>query len=82
MLIIDKRLRGKGIGKKMLSAIFELAKNDNMKNLQIITDESCSYYIYESLGCKRIYETIVENKEYGKLGNITTEKAYIYEKIL
>ena len=82
MLIIDKSLRGKGIGKKMLSDIFELAKNDNMKNLQILTDESCSYYIYESLGCKRIYETIVENKEYGKLGNITTEKAYIYEKIL
>ena len=82
MLIIDKSLRGKGIGKKMLSDIFELAKKDNMKNLQILTDESCSYYIYESLGCKRIYETIVENKEYGKLGNITTEKAYIYEKIL
>ena len=82
MLIIDKSLRGKGIGKKMLSDIFELAKKDNMKNLQILTDESCSYYIYESLGCKRIYETMVENKEYGKLGNITTEKAYIYEKIL
>lgn len=82
MLIIDKSLRGKGIGKKMLSDIFKLAKKDNMKNLQILTDESCSYYIYESLGCKRIYETIVENKEYGKLGNITTEKAYIYEKIL
>lgn len=82
MLIIDKSLRGKGIGKKMLSEIFELAKKDNMKNLQILTDESCSYYIYESLGCKRIYETIVKNKEYGKLENITTEKAYIYEKVL
>lgn len=53
-----------------------------MKNLQILTDESCSYYIYESLGCQKVYETIVENKEYGKLGSITTEKAYIYEKIL
>lgn len=82
MLIIDKSLRGKGIGKKMLSEIFELAKKDNMKNLQILTDESCSYYIYELLGCKRIYETIVKNKEYGKLENITTEKAYIYEKVL
>ena len=26
-------------------------------------------------------ETIIENKEYGKLGKITKEKAYIYEKI-
>ncbi len=82
MLIIDKSLRGKGIGKEMLSKIFELAKKDNMKNLQILTDESCSYYIYESLGCKRIYETVVENKEYGTLENTITEKAYIYEKIL
>lgn len=82
MLIIDKSLRGKGIGKEMLAKVFELAKKDNMKNLQILTDESCSYYIYESLGCKRIYETVVENKEYGKLENTITEKAYIYEKIL
>ena len=82
MLIIDKKLRGKGIGKKLLSEVFELAKKDNMKNLQILTDESCSYYIYESLGCKKVYETIVENKEYGKLGSVLTEKAYIYEKVL
>ena len=53
-----------------------------MKKLQILTDESCSYEIYEKLGCKKIYETIVENKEYGKLGNVLTEKAFIYEKKL
>lgn len=82
MLILDKSLRGKGIGKKMLSEIFELAKKDNMKNLQILTDESCSYYIYEALGCKMVYKTIVENKEYGKLGLVNTEEAYIYEKVL
>jgi len=81
MLIIDKSIRGKGIGKKLLSNVFELAKKDNMRNLQILTDESCSFYIYESLGCKKVYETIIENKEYGKLGKITKEKAYIYEKI-
>lgn len=82
MLILDKNCRGKGIGKKLLLEVFELAKKDQMKNLQILTDESCSYGIYEKLGCKKIYETIVENKEYGKLGNILTEKAFIYEKKL
>lgn len=82
MLILDKNCRGKGIGKKLLLEIFELAKKDQMKNLQILTDESCSYGIYEKLGCKKIYETIVENKEYGKLGKILTEKAFIYEKKL
>ena len=82
MLILDKSYRGRGIGKKLLLDVFESAKKDNMKNLQILTDDSCSYYIYESLGCKKVYETVVENKEYGKLGNITKETAYIYEKVL
>ena len=80
MLILDKSYMGRGIGKKMLLEIFELAKNDKMKNLQILTDESCSYKVYESVGCKKVFETIVENKEYGKLGNITKEQAFIYEK--
>ena len=82
MLIIDTNLRGKGIGKKLLSDLFDLAKKDNIKNLYICTDDSCSYYIYETLGCKRLYETIVENKEYGNLGHISTEHAYVYSKEL
>ena len=82
MLIIDRNYRGKGIGRKLLTEIFHLAKKDNMKNLQILTDESCNYKIYEKLGCTKVYETIVENKEYGKSGNILTEKAFIYEKKL
>lgn len=80
ILILDKSYRRKGIGKKLLLQVFDLAKKDNMKNLQILTDESCSWQFYEKLGCKKVYETIVENKEYGKLGNITTEQAFIYEK--
>lgn len=82
MLILDKKCRGKGIGKKLSEQVFELAKKDNMKNLQILTDESCSWQVYEKLGCQRIYETVVENKEYGKLGSVLTEKAFIYEKKL
>lgn len=82
ILILDSSLRGKGIGKKMLSNIFELAKKDNIKNLYIYTDDSCNYHIYENLGCNRVYETIVENKEDESLGNTLTEHAYIYEKNL
>ena len=78
MIIIDSSLRGKGIGKKLLSDVFELAKKDNVKNLYIYTDDSCSYYIYEALGCKRVFETTVENKEPGKLGCASKEQAYIY----
>lgn len=82
IIIIDSSLRGKGIGKKILSDLFELAKKDNIKNLSIYTDDSCSYYIYEAFGCKRVYETTVENKEPGKLGCVSKEQAYIYCKEL
>ena len=82
ILLVDKNYRGKSIGKKLLLEVFNLAKKDNMKNLQILTDESCNYKFYENCGCKKIYETIVKNQEYGKLGNISSEKAFIYEKNL
>ena len=48
----------------------------------ILTDESCNFKFYENCGCEKIYETIVKNQEYGKLGNISSEKAFIYEKRL
>lgn len=80
MLILDKSYRGRGIGKKLLLDVFELAKKDNMKNLQILTDESCTYQVYESVGCKKVYQTVVENKEYGKLDKVNKELAFIYEK--
>ena len=82
ILIVDEDYRGKKIGKKLLLDVFELAKKDNMKNIQIVTDESCNYKFYESLGCKKVYETIVENKEIEQIGNGYTEKAFIYEKKL
>lgn len=82
ILLVDKNYRGKSIGKKLLQEVFNLAKKDNMKNLQILTDESCNFKFYENCGCKKIYETIVKNQEYGKLGNISSEKAFIYEKNL
>ena len=82
ILLVDKNYRGKSIGKKLLLEVFNLAKKDNMKNLQILTDESCNFKFYENCGCKKIYETIVKNQEYGKLGNISSEIAFIYEKNL
>lgn len=82
ILLVDKNYRGKSIVKKLLLEVFNLAKKDNMKNLQILTDESCNFKFYENCGCKKFYETIVKNQEYGKLGNISSEKAFIYEKNL
>ncbi len=80
ILILDKSYRGRGIGKKLLLDVFDLAKKDNMKNLQILTDESSNYGVYESAGCKKVYQTIIENKEYGKSGKVNREIAFIFEK--
>lgn len=82
ILILDKKARSKGIGKKLLTDIFTLAKKDDLKNLQILTDDSCSYYIYEATGCKRVFDTTIKSKEYGEDGKMHEERAYIYEKVL
>lgn len=80
ILIVDKSYRGKKIGKKLLTKIFELANKDNMKNLQILSDESCNYKFYEKLDCKKVYEKIIPNGEPNICGNISSEKGFIYEK--
>lgn len=82
ILIVDKNYRGKNIGKKLLLEVFKLAKKDNIKNLKILTDESCNFKFYENCGCEKIYETIVKNQKHGKLGNVSSERAFIYEKRL
>lgn len=81
ILIVNKSYRGKKVGKKLLTKVFELASKDNMKNIQILSDESCDYKFYEKLNCKKIHEKIIPNREPGKLGNIPYEKAYIYERV-
>lgn len=80
ILIVNRTYRGKNIGKKLLTTIFEMAKKDNMKNIQILTDESCNYMFYEKIGCQKVYEKIISNGEPDKLGNTLSEKGYIYEK--
>lgn len=80
ILILKPNYRGKGIGKKMLSQIFEYAKNDNVKKIQILTDESCNFKFYEACGCKKIYERLIDNGEPNKCGKNLSEIGYIYEK--
>lgn len=36
----------------------------------------------KNCGCGKVYETIVKNQEYDKLGSISSEIAFIYEKKL
>lgn len=82
IIILEKDYRNKGLGKKMLQRIFEYAKEDNVRCLQILTDESCNYKFYEGLGCKKVYEKIIPNGEPDKCKNTNTELGFIYEKVL
>ena len=82
ILIVNKSYRNKNIGTKLLTKIFEIAYEDNMKNIQILSDESCNYKFYENLGCKKVYEKVIPNKESNICGDNSFEKGFIYEKVL
>lgn len=82
ILIVDKSYRNKNIGTKLLTKIFELAQEDDMQNIQILSDESCNYKFYENLGCKKVYEKVIPNRESNKCGDNCFEKGFIYEKVL
>ena len=53
-----------------------------MNNLQILTDESCNFKFYEMVGCKKVYQKVIQNGETDKCKNVCTEEGYIYEKKL
>ncbi len=82
ILIVDKHYREKKLGRKLLDEIFEIARKDGMKNISILSDESCNYNFYEALGCVKVYEKVIPNGEINKCGNRTNEKGFIYEKKL
>ncbi len=81
VLIVNKKFRGQKIGQKLLSQTFELARDDHMRNLQILTDESCNYKFYEHMGCKKIYEKVIPNGEPDASGKTDSEIGFIYEKV-
>ena len=82
IIIVDEKYRNTGLGKEMILKIFDEAKNDNMKNIQILTDESCNYKFYENVGCVKVYEKTILNGEPNKCGNSKSEVGFIYEKKL
>ena len=82
ILIVKEEEQNRGIGTKLLSEVFKLAKEDGLKKIQILTDESCNHKFYEKYNCKIVYETKIENIESNIVGNKKFETAYVYEKEL
>ena len=79
IIIVDKKYRGKGIGKKLFARMIQLAKRDKMNKMVILTDETSNYSFYERKGLKKIYEKRVDNGEPDENGHIGTEMGYAYE---
>ena len=82
ILIVKKEYQNKGIGTKLLLETFKLAKEDDLKKIQILTDESCNHKFYKKFNCEIVYETKIQNIESNIVGNKKFEKAYVYEKQL
>ena len=82
ILIVKKEYKNKGIGTKLLLEVFKLAKEDGIKKIQILTDESCNHKFYEKCNCEIIYETKIQNIESSIVGNKKFETAYVYGKEL
>lgn len=83
ILIVDKGCRGCGIGKQLLRRVCCLARNDGMQLLEIRTDESCNWKIYECVGGCKVYESAITGmvvdkqelfKEYYRLEDMLTYK--------
>lgn len=82
ILIVKKEYQTKGIGKKLLSEVFDLAKQDELKIIQILSDESCNYNFYKKFNCEIVYETKILNIENNVKDNKNFEIAYVYQKKL
>ena len=82
ILIVDKSCRGNNVGKELLIDTFNKARDDDMEKVYILTDESCNYKVYEKLGCKKVYEKIINNEEPNICENSIQEKGFVYEKNL
>ncbi|MDR0462360.1 MAG: GNAT family N-acetyltransferase [Christensenellaceae bacterium] len=78
ILIVDKRYRGRGLGKVLFDEICARAHKSGMKKMRIDTDDSCNKGFYERLGCRQMY--CAECKCLSKEPSV--ENIYIFEKVL
>ncbi len=82
LLIVDKQYRDRQIGRKLLYETFEMARDAGLRNVKILSDESCNYRFYEEAGCTKVYEGTISNGEPGKCGDVKTAIGFVYEKKL
>ena len=82
ILILDRSLRGQGIGKKLLYDIWDKAKKNGLKHMLISTDDACSVFIYDATGCRCIKKSLICEAEQNDALDPPRQYSYIYEKYL
>ena len=65
--VVDKKSRGKGIGRKLFQSAVDYMKSQNISKFYLFTDTSCNYPFYEHLGLTKQCEIQQEiNTNYNK----------------
>lgn len=59
LFIVSKESRGLGVGKSLISYLFDYMKYMDVESLYLYTDTRCNYGFYESQNFKRINEKLV-----------------------
>ena len=54
LFFIDESCRGYGVGKQLMNNYIEYCKNNNVKNVILLTDAGCNYGFYDHYGFLRI----------------------------
>ena len=79
LLIIDPKLQGKGLGKKLIDFAIKKVRKEGAQNVFLLTDTSCNYKFYDLLMFKQ-----VAKRKGGYLyeGQESPEYFFVYEKNL
>lgn len=56
LFAVDENCRGYGVGKTLLSGLFEYLKKQEVKRIYLYTDTTCNYGFYEHKGFERLEE--------------------------
>ena len=79
LLIIDPKLQGKGLGRKLIDFAIKKVRKEGAQNVFLLTDTSCNYKFYDLLMFKQ-----VAKRKGGYLyeGQESPEYFFVYEKNL
>lgn len=79
LLIVDPKVQGKGLGRKLVDYVIESVRKDDAQNIFLLTDTSCNYKFYDVLQFKQ-----VAKRKGGYLyeGQESPEYFFVYEKSL